>query len=80
MRHADPLERGTDLFEDFIPVRDDDNPGSTFQDLRGDVAEKDRLAGSSGAYCDRALGAGGKRGSDVVGQLVLVRPEFHREP
>jgi hypothetical protein len=80
VRYADALQCGTDLLEDFFPVRDDDHPGPAFQDLLGDVREEHRLAGSSGADGDRPLGAGRERGSDVVRQLVLVRSKFHREP
>ena len=66
VRHADALQRGADLLKDFLPVRDDDHASPAFEDLRGDVREEDRLAGSSGADCNRALGAGCERGSDVV--------------
>ena len=80
MGDIDALQRGTDLLEDFLPVRDDDHPGSALQDLIGDVAEEDCLSGSSGADRQRPLGAGPECRTDVLSKLVLVGAQFHREP
>ena len=80
MRDTDTLQSGADLIEDFTAVCDDDHARPTLEDLGRDVGEEDCLAGAGGAHRKRAVCSRSERPSDIVCQLVLVRPQFHREP
>jgi hypothetical protein len=78
MRDANALQSGTDLIEDFAAMRDDDNARPPLEDLGRDVGKEDCFTGAGRADRQRAVCSRSERPSDIVCQLVLVRPEFHK--